>query len=121
MAEPVIAAGSLQSQLNSTLYMSKKNKKTIVIGLLSIGMVCLVLNLGLFYYYMGISPQTSSPSYGQVHPLNNHGYIFFVTKTQALLQEILWYSFMVFALGAGLLEAKWKTIGNIFDWLPKKG
>jgi hypothetical protein len=100
--------------------MKKKHKKIMVIGLMSIGVTCFVLYLTLFHYYMGISPQRPSMEYGQLYPLNNHGYIFYVTKNQALWQDILWYTFFVFALGGGLLEVKWKTIQNIGDWLPKK-
>jgi hypothetical protein len=38
-------------------------------------------------------------------PLNNHGYISFITSRQSLLLQTLWIAFILFAIGAALLAA----------------
>jgi hypothetical protein len=100
--------------------MKRMYKKIIVITSVSVGLVCGVLNLALFYYYMGVSPQSPNLVTGQVCPFNNHGYIFYVTRNQGLWEDILRYAFIVFAFGGGLLGVRWKTIKNIYEDLPKK-
>jgi len=99
--------------------MNKKYKKIIVISSVAIGLTSFAVKLLLFYYFMSISPQQANPMTGQIYTLNNHGYIFYVTKAQNLWQDILWYAFFAFAIGGGLLEVRWKTIRNIFDEIPK--
>jgi hypothetical protein len=115
---------SQKRQLNTNAMheenMNKTYKRMVVIGFVAIGLACFALKLVLFYYYQGISPQIPNPTNGQIYPLNNHGYIFYVTTNQNLWQDILWYAFFVFAIGGGFLEARWKAIKNIYDELPKK-
>jgi len=101
-------------------FMTLRAKKALVIGLLSIGLLSFILKLILFFYLQGISPQTPNIATCRIYPLNNHGYIFYVTRIQSLLQDILFDSFFIFAFGAAILELRWKTIRNLFDEMPKK-
>jgi hypothetical protein len=86
------------------------HKKVMVICFVTLALACFVLKLILYYHFMDTSPQTPNIATNQVYPLNNHGYIFYVTMNQNLWQDILWYAFFVFGLAGGILEARWKTI-----------
>ena len=101
-------------------FMTFRTKKALVISLLSIGLLCFIVKLILFFYLQGISTQTPNIATGKIYPLNNHGYIFHVTRLQSLLQDILFAAFFIFAFGAAILELRWKTIRNLFDEMPKK-
>jgi len=38
-------------------------------------------------------------------PLNNHGYISYITSRQSVLLQTLWIAFILFAIGAAILAA----------------
>lgn len=101
-------------------YMTFRTKKTLVIGLMSIGILSFILKLILFFYLQGNSPRIPNISTFQIYPLNNHGYIFYVTKIQSLVQDILFDAFFLFAVGSAILEIRWKTIRNQFEEIPKE-
>ena len=100
--------------------MNRYAKKYIVISMLSIGITSFAVKLLLFYYLLGISPQTPNLSTGEIYALNNHGHIFYVTKTQNIIQDATFYIFIVLAFGAAFLNLRWKAIANPHDNLPKK-
>ena len=100
--------------------MTARSKKAIVISLLTIGLLSFIIRLLLFFYLMEYAPKEPNTFTSEIYPLNNHGYIFYVIKSQSLLQDVLFYAFIIFAFGAALLEQRWKTIRNLFDEMPKK-
>lgn len=100
--------------------MTPRSKKAIVISLVTIGLLSFIIKLLLFFYLMEYAPKEPNTFTGDIYPLNNHGYIFYVVKRQSLLQDVLLYAFIIFTFGATLLEQRWKTIRNLFDEMPKK-
>jgi hypothetical protein len=89
-------------------------KAWTMIGLLSVALSGFILKLILFFYLQGISPKTPDIVAGRTYPLYNHGYIFYVSRNQSLLQDILFYSFGVLVLVLGYLQLRWK-IRNPFE------
>ncbi len=85
-------------------------KKSLVIAMITVGFASFVLMLGLFFYLQVHSPSTPSPATGQVYQLNDHGYYFYVSKTESILQDVLFFAFAIFGVGAGILNVYWKVI-----------
>ena len=100
--------------------MNRTVKKYILITIITLAITSFVAKLILFYYLMGISPQAPNPSTGEIYALNNHGYIFYVSRTQNIIQDATFYGSMALALCAYLLNSRWKAIANPYDDLPKK-
>jgi hypothetical protein len=99
--------------------MTHRSKKTIVISLVTIGLLSFITQLLLFFYLMEYAPKEPNTSTGEIFPLNNHGYIFYVVKIQSILQDLLFYAFIIFFFGAALLEQRWKTIRKKINEIPK--
>jgi hypothetical protein len=95
-------------------------KKIIVISLVTAGLVSFIIQLLLFFYLMEYAPTQPNAVTGEIYPLNNHGYIFYVIKAQSLLQNILFYVFIIFAFGGAILNLRWKTIRSPYNEMPKK-
>lgn len=95
-------------------------KKAVVVSLVTVGFLSFTIKLLLFFYLMEYAPTQPNIATGEIYPLNNHGYIFYVIKIQSILQDALFYAFFIFAFGAAILEQRWKTIRNLFDSMPKK-
>jgi hypothetical protein len=65
---------------------------------------------GLFCYLLSISPSTPVPSTGQIYPIADHGYYFYVSKTYSHLEDCLMDGFVLCFFGAGMLGAYWKIV-----------
>jgi len=85
------------------------NKKIIVRSLVAGGFLSFIIQLLLFFYLMEYAPIKPNIATGEIYPLNNHGYIFYVIKTQSILQDTLFYAFFIFVIAAIILEQRWKT------------
>ncbi len=99
--------------------MQRRARKAVVISLIIIGLSAFILKLFLFYFLMSKCPVSPIVSTGQIYPLNNHGYIFYVTRIHAFLQDILMYAFIIFGFGGALLNLRWKVIRNNFEEMHK--
>jgi hypothetical protein len=77
--------------------MTSRSKKTIIVSLLTVGILFFILKWILFFYLMEYAPKQPNVATGEIYPLNNHGYIFYVIKIQSLLQDVLFYAFFIFA------------------------
>ncbi len=100
--------------------MTKTLRKGLVITLLGISLVSFASNIVLFKYLEGISPKQPNTATGEIYQQNDHGSYFYIDRKQFVIKEALWYLFVVFAVGAALLEYRWRTINNPYDDLPKK-
>jgi hypothetical protein len=95
--------------------MTNNTKRSIVTALVIIGITAFISKLVLFFYLMGKAPISPNIVTGEIYKLNNHGYYFYVIKSQSILQDLLFVIFFIFALGGGILEVKWKTRKNLYD------
>jgi len=68
-----------------------------------------VLKMGLFLYLFSHSPSTPNPENGEIYPLSNHGYIFYVTRLQNVLQDALIYVFGVLMFFIVVLRIYWEV------------
>jgi hypothetical protein len=76
------------------------------------GMGAFVLNMVLWFYWLDHSPAAPRTDTGQTYPLNNHGYYFYVTKAQNLVQEGLMVAFVVGVFGGAFLNQRWKLFSR---------
>ena len=88
--------------------MDDRSKKIIGKSLMIVGLLSFILQLLLFFYLMEYAPTKPNSASGEIYPLNNHGYIFYVTKSQSILQDALFYTFFVFIIAALILKQLWK-------------
>ena len=100
--------------------MTKKFKKGLVITFVTVALFAFASNLILFKYMEGFSPQKPNVATGEIYQQNDHGYYFYIDHKSYVIQKILWYVFGIFAIGAALLEYRWRTMYNSYDDLPKK-
>jgi hypothetical protein len=95
-------------------------RKALVISLLSLGLASFLTAMGLFHYWLGESPSTPRPDTGQVCALNQHGYYFYITRSQKTLFDVLLYAFPLLFGGGAILDMRWKTLRNALEDAPKK-
>jgi hypothetical protein len=64
--------------------MGKKATKAVVIvcGIL----YCAAFAFGISLYYRSL-PHSPQPELGRIYPLNNHGYLLFMTRSEQIQQE----------------------------------
>jgi hypothetical protein len=98
--------------------MKKIYRKITIISLVATACACFALKLILFFYLMEVSPRVPNLATGQVWPLNNHGYIVYITRSQNILQYALFYAFVVLGVAAGILNFHWNAIRNKYDATP---
>jgi hypothetical protein len=95
-------------------------RKAVVISLAAVAFSSFVLALSLYEYWLHHSPPTPRMETAQTYPLNEHGYFFYVTRTQSWLFHSLLAAFGIFGAAAGILNVQWKALPNPRDDLPKK-
>jgi H+/Cl- antiporter ClcA len=100
--------------------MASRARKTLVISLVAIAFSSFALALSLYEYWLHHSPPTPRSETGQTYQLNEHGYFFYVTRTQSWLFHGLLAVFGIFGAAAGILNVQWKALPNPHDDLPKK-
>ncbi len=99
--------------------MSFRTKKILVAFMVVIAFLSFLLKLILIFYILDMSPKTPMIATGEVYPFNYGGSIFYVTKNQNFLQDVLWVIFIVLGLSAGILNYRWNVFPSTFDNLPK--
>ena len=87
---------------------------------MAIGMSLFILHEVLWFYWLDHNPSTPRIETGQIYPLNNHGYYFYVTKSQKLFDDSGFFTFVVFCFGGVILGRQWKVIRDPGDNLPRK-
>jgi len=100
------------------MLMINRGKKIIVTSMLVIWLASFIIQLILFCYLRSISPRIPNMATGEIYPLNDHGYIFYVRKICWLYCERIYFYLFVFGLGGGILNLKWKIFKSYE--LPKK-
>jgi hypothetical protein len=95
-------------------------KKALVTCLAAIGVAAFALKFVLWSYLRRHSPAMPMPDTGQIYPLTDHSYYFYVSHFHSILQDALTYAFAVFAVTAGLLNWHWKAFSSPIDDMPKK-
>ncbi|MGA3286139.1 MAG: hypothetical protein ABSD46_01790 [Bacteroidota bacterium] len=99
--------------------MTQKIKKVSVTAIVSIAVLLFVLKWILFFHLQDISPTTPNNITGEICPISNHGYIFYVTQWQSYLQFYLLIIPLLFGFIATLLDRRWKVFRNYYEELAK--
>jgi hypothetical protein len=68
---------------------AEKTVKTIATAGIVVGFIAFFLSFALFAYWSSISPTAPDPATGRTCSLSDHGYIFYVTKTQTMVFHAL--------------------------------
>ncbi len=83
----------------------------IIVG--TIGITSFFLSFPFFYTLERNSPSRPAPVARQVYELNDHGYLFYVTREQYwLFNTMCWGGFGLGFLAA-LLNYRWKVVKNL--------
>jgi hypothetical protein len=81
--------------------MRKKAAKTLIVA--SVVTMFAAFTLGISFYYRGL-PHTPQPEVGRIYPLNNHGYLLYMTHQEKVQQETSFVVFGVLFVVAALTE-----------------
>ncbi len=99
--------------------MTQKVKKIIVIACISTAALSFAFSLGLFFHLQNVSPKVPNNISGEIYPLNDHGYIFYVTEFYCYLH----YSSMIISLPLAacgfMLNERWHVLRNDYEELRK--
>ncbi|HEY3914279.1 MAG TPA: hypothetical protein VGN61_07310, partial [Verrucomicrobiae bacterium] len=87
-------------------------RRYIVIVIGTVGFTGFFASFALFFHLQGISPTIPIAAAGQVFQLNNHGYLFYVTREQYRLYHVLLSGWGLGALAA-VLNYRWKVVRNL--------
>src|SRR6266536_5271812 len=95
--------------------MSFKTKKIILISLGWVSLLSWFLFIHFYYFYFrNVAPTRPNSATGQVYEVNNHGYVFYLNKQQAILAFIpCGLAVIAFVTGA-ILESRWKVYEKIY-------
>jgi hypothetical protein len=74
---------------------------------------CAAFAFGISFYYRGL-PHIPQPELGRIYPLNNHGYLLFMTHSEQMQQEV---SFVI----SGLLFVVAAAIHYYLDSFENRG
>lgn len=95
--------------------MSFKTKKNILNLLSALTLVSWFLFIYLYYFhYQNVAPTKPNTELGQVYKVNNHGYIFYLTKKQEVLAYIPCFLAVIDMVVLVLLELKWRIYKQIY-------
>lgn len=95
-------------------------KRFTVITLVSTGVAAFILHLLLWFYWLDHNPASPKPETGEIYFLNHHGYHFYVTKTQSMLEGLLNDAFVILACAGSILNLYWKVVRDPSESVPKK-
>ncbi len=70
------------------------NRTAKLVSIVCVVAAVVTFALGISFYYLNLPPY-ADPDVGRVYPLNNHGYITFMTYKQYLVHEICSSLFML--------------------------
>ncbi len=87
--------------------MSFGTKKTILTVLSTVLVLSWLLHIYFYYFhFQSLAPITPNVAAGQIYKVNNHGYVFYLTKQQEITAYIpLGVALVAFVMGA-LLESR---------------
>ena len=94
--------------------MTFKTKKNIlnIIGTLSVISWFLFIHLH-FYYFEYVAPRIPNIETGQIYIVNNHGWIFYLTKREEII-TLSHVGAVISSLVLILLEKRWKVYKQIY-------
>jgi hypothetical protein len=78
--------------------LTPKQWKIILVGSLSLGLVCFFVHLGLAFYYIRNSSPVPNVQTGAIYQLNMHGWFAYLNESQHQLLEVFWSMGQIFAL-----------------------
>ncbi len=87
-------------------------RRFIVIVLGTVGFTGFFSSFGVFHHLEGISPTKPISAAGQVYQLRDGDYLFYVTREQYWLFQLLVSCFFLGVLAA-LLNYRWKVVKNL--------
>ena len=83
--------------------------RKFVLSVMCLVMVAsVVLKIGLLFYLISHSPSSPEPVSGKICPLNNHGRLFYITRLQSVLQDVLMYVFGTLMFFFVVLKIYWE-------------
>ena len=97
-------------------------RRLILIVMVTVGVFCFVASFPFFSVLERNSPTTPNPATQQTYELNDHGYLFYVTREQNYVFRILLHGGWALGVLGALLNYRWKVIHNLTaqGWqLPK--
>jgi hypothetical protein len=103
----------------SELGQPSRSKKCLVYAMAGVAIASFILWFVLFCYLLANSPSTPVPATGQIYKIPDHGYYFYVSKTQSRLQDILPTGSVFLFFGAILLGKYWNVIHKPDNMLKK--
>ncbi|MGZ3513775.1 MAG: hypothetical protein ACXU93_07500 [Thermodesulfobacteriota bacterium] len=68
-----------------------------------------------FFHFQGIAPTKPNPATGQIYEVNNHGWIFYLTREQELVTFIPCGVAIISLIALVLLEWRWKIYKQIYS------
>jgi len=79
---------------------------------------CFLYSITLWNRFMQTQPRTAEPAKGAIYPMNNHGWYYYLSATQADQMMILRYSafgFGLFAFVTKAPEKPWELYQSVSD------
>src|SRR5208283_5325295 len=100
--------------------MTFQAKKNIIRAICTLCLLSWVAFLELYYFYFqNVAPRNPDFVTGQIYEVNDHGYIFYLTKKQIIIAFIpCFVAISSFAVGF-ILEFRWKIYKKIYGVWPK--
>jgi hypothetical protein len=89
----------------------------IILRFLVAGFAAFGLALAFYRYLMGVSPTAPDASTGRACPMDEHGYVFFITGDQRFGFFALLAVFCILVLIATVLSVRWKEFQSPRDYL----
>jgi hypothetical protein len=100
--------------------MSFGTKKIILTTLLTVSLLSWLLFIYLYYsHWQDVAPREPNPAAGQIYEVNNHGYVFYLTRQQKITAFIPCGVAVVAFLTGALLENRWKVYEKIYGKRPR--
>ena len=100
--------------------MTFRAKKNTLNSLGALFLISWIAFIYLYYFhFQNIAPTTPRPDTGNMHEVNNHGYIFYLTIKQKTIAFIPCIT-AILCFGPGIiLEWRWKIYRQLYDKLRK--
>jgi len=96
-------------------------RKIVVIALMVVCFGTIAFSIYLDEYFYRTRPRQSEPQAGRIYPKwIHHGTLVYLTRIEKLPFELSWYVGGIAAMGAYLLNQRWKVIRNPREGIPKK-
>jgi hypothetical protein len=72
-----------------------------------------------FFHFQNVAQTKPNPATGQIYEVNNHGYIFYLTKNQKIAAFIPYFVAMASFGIVAVLECRWKIYKKIYGEPPE--